>query len=103
MLNALIIMTLLYFPFIILYLIYFHNVHKKLLILLIKFFLHKEVKFLSVSIFRFLINLGAGVASVSVVGYYIPQESVEGIVLVQVGILGIIISIGSYYMERFIK
>lgn len=49
---------------------------------------------------KLLINVGAGVASVSVVGYFIPPLEVSNITLIIVGFFGIILSLSGYYIER---
>ncbi len=61
---------------------------------------HEEMKFFILSMARLAINTGAGVASVSVVGYFIPPLEVAAATLVVVGVFGIIMSLSGYYIER---
>lgn len=64
---------------------------------------HKETKFFVMSLAKFAINVGAGVASVSVVGYFIPPLEVATATLIVVGFFGIIMSFSGYYIERALK
>lgn len=69
---------------------------------IVRFLMHKEIKFLFLSIIKFLINLGASVTAVSAVGMFIPQK-VGDVVLIKMAIFGIILSIGGYYIQRSMK
>lgn len=101
MITSLLIIFTLYFSPITLYLLITH--HRKIATEMYLFIKHKEVKFFALSVVRFMINLGASVASISVIGIFIPQDAVEVLTLVVVWIFGIILSMVSYYGERVLK
>lgn len=97
MINAFIIMILLYIgPFI----AYFH---REIFSSIYSFVRHREIKFFVLFISKFAINIGASAASLVLVAYFIPQVGVTTAMLYKVGISGIIALMGGYYTERFLK
>jgi len=99
--NAIIIMSILYLIPIAAFLLIFY--HRKIITAIYDFVRHKEIRFFLLSLAKFCINVGASAASLVMIAYYIPQVGVTTEMLIKVGVSGIMLSIGAYYIERFLK
>ena len=93
--------VLLTFPTLI-YLFILNDLHGLITTRLYKFVRHKETKFFLLSFVKFMMNVGASVASMTIIGYFIPQR-VEVSVLLMLGVSGIIMAMTGYYAERFLR
>lgn len=78
-------------------------VPRRSLVALFIFAKHEEVKFFALNLARIVINTGPSLLGFAVIGYFIPPLDVETVVLVVIGILGIIMSLSGYYIERALK
>lgn len=99
--NAIIILIVLDLNILAAFLLFFYR--RKMITAIYDFVRHREIKFFLLSLAKFCINVGVSAASLVLIAYYIPQIGVTTVMLIKVGISGIILSIGAYYMERFLK